>query len=84
MILIQDSYKILLLIPTGILYDSRNWDQDLIRNPVGSDKILISFLQESCRYLKGTCIILTGFLQDPITKYYRNLTRCMKLGSRSH
>ena len=47
MILIQDSYKILLLIPTGILLDSRNWDQDLIRNPVGSDKILISFLQES-------------------------------------
>ena len=47
MILIQDSYKILLLIPTGILQDLRNWDQDRIRNPVGSDKILINILQQS-------------------------------------
>ena len=40
MILIQDSYKILLLISIGILQDARNWDQDVIRNPVGSDRNL--------------------------------------------
>ena len=37
---VQDSYKILLLNTIGILQDARNWDQDLISNPVGSDRNL--------------------------------------------